>query len=31
MDLDTTKGKNGHETILAAFANKEADILVGTR
>ena len=31
MDLDTTKGKNGHETILAAFANKEADILVGTQ
>lgn len=31
MDMDTTKGKNGHEEILSAFANKEADILVGTQ
>ena len=31
MDLDTTQGKNGHEAILAAFANEEADILVGTQ
>ncbi len=31
MDLDTTKEKNGHEKILAAFANEEADILVGTQ
>lgn len=31
MDLDTTKGKEGHEKILAAFANQEADILIGTQ
>lgn len=31
MDLDTTQGKNGHEKIIAAFANEEADILVGTQ
>ena len=31
MDMDTTKEKNGHEKILAAFANQEADILVGTQ
>lgn len=31
MDLDTTKGKHGHEAILAAFANEEADILIGTQ
>lgn len=31
MDADSTKGKDGHEKILAAFANKEADILVGTQ
>ena len=31
MDLDTTKEKDGHEKILAAFANQEADILVGTQ
>lgn len=31
MDTDTTKGKNGHERILSAFANHEADILVGTQ
>lgn len=31
MDADTTKNKGGHEKILAAFANHEADILVGTQ
>ena len=31
MDMDTTQGKNGHEAILSAFANREADILVGTQ
>ena len=31
MDMDTTAGKEGHEKILSAFANKEADILVGTQ
>lgn len=31
MDADTTKNKGGYETILAAFANQEADILVGTQ
>lgn len=31
MDTDTTKGKDGHEKILSAFANQEADILVGTQ
>ena len=31
MDTDTTKNKDGHEKILAAFANEEADILVGTQ
>lgn len=31
MDMDTTKGKSGHEEILSKFANKEADILVGTQ
>ncbi len=31
MDTDTTKTKDGHEKILAAFANQEADILVGTQ
>lgn len=31
MDADTTKNKDGHEKILAAFANQEADILVGTQ
>lgn len=31
MDLDTTRAKDGHEKILAAFANEEADILVGTQ
>jgi len=31
MDMDTTKGKSGHEEILEKFANREADILVGTQ
>lgn len=31
MDMDTTKGKQGHETILQQFSNREADILVGTQ
>lgn len=31
MDRDTTKNKDGHEKILSAFANNEADILVGTQ
>ncbi|HID38365.1 MAG TPA: primosomal protein N' [Calditrichaeota bacterium] len=31
MDQDTTRGKNQHDTILNAFGNKEADILLGTQ
>ena len=31
MDADTTKGKDGHQRILEAFSNREADILVGTQ
>lgn len=31
MDMDTTKEKDGHEQILSAFANEEADVLVGTQ
>ena len=31
MDMDTTKEKDGHEKILAAFSNEEADILIGTQ
>ena len=31
MDMDTTREKDGHEKILSAFANQEADILVGTQ
>ncbi len=31
MDLDTTRGKDGHAKILSAFAAHEADILVGTQ
>ncbi|MBE6017513.1 MAG: primosomal protein N' [Lachnospiraceae bacterium] len=31
MDLDTTKEKDGHAKILSAFANREADILIGTQ
>lgn len=31
MDMDTTSKKGGHEEILQAFANQDADILVGTQ
>ncbi len=31
MDLDTTKKKGGHEEILTAFSEGEADILIGTQ
>ena len=31
MDADTTKSKDSYEKILSAFANREADILVGTQ
>ena len=31
MDMDTTKGKEGHNKIIEAFANNEADILIGTQ
>ncbi|MBQ7360317.1 MAG: primosomal protein N' [Lachnospiraceae bacterium] len=31
MDADTTKKKDSYEEILSAFANGEADILVGTQ
>ena len=31
MDTDTTREKDGHVKILTAFANQEADILVGTQ
>ncbi|MDY3917500.1 MAG: primosomal protein N' [Candidatus Limivivens sp.] len=31
MDLDTTREKDGHEKILSAFADREADILIGTQ
>lgn len=31
MDADTTGGKEGHEKILKAFGDGEADILVGTQ
>lgn len=31
MDADTTKNKDGHEKILAEFAEQEADILIGTQ
>lgn len=31
MDMDTTKQKDSHEKILSAFANGEADVLVGTQ
>lgn len=31
MDTDTTKQKDSYEKILSAFANEEADILVGTQ
>lgn len=31
MDADSTRFKNAHEKILQAFANHEADILIGTQ
>lgn len=31
MDADTTRQKDGYEKVLSAFANQEADILVGTQ
>ncbi len=31
MDVDTTSGKEGHYKILKKFADREADILVGTQ
>ncbi len=31
MDMDTTRRKDSHERILSAFANEEADVLVGTQ
>ncbi|MCL2361141.1 MAG: primosomal protein N' [Defluviitaleaceae bacterium] len=31
MDMDTTKGKHGHEKILDAFRKGEASILIGTQ
>jgi len=31
MDMDTTQKKDGHTKILSAFANQQADILIGTQ
>ena len=31
MDWDTTRKKDSYESILSAFANQEADILIGTQ
>lgn len=31
MDADTTSGKNGHESVLSAFREGNADILIGTQ
>ncbi len=31
MDADTTRDKQGHERVLSAFSNDEADILVGNQ
>ncbi|MCR5784155.1 MAG: primosomal protein N' [Eubacterium sp.] len=31
MDYDTTREKDSYENILSAFANQEADILIGTQ
>lgn len=31
MDYDTTRSKDSYEQILSAFANEEADILIGTQ
>ncbi len=31
MDADTTRTKDSYESILSAFANEEADVLIGTQ
>lgn len=31
MDLDTTKGKHGHQKIISAFEQESIDVLVGTQ
>ena len=31
MDADTTRGKDGHSSILKAFSDGEADVLIGTQ
>lgn len=31
LDLDSTRNKNSHETIISQFENQELDILVGTQ
>ena len=31
LDLDTTRGKHGHETIINSFQNQDIDILIGTQ
>ncbi len=31
MDADTTRSKDSYEKILSAFANEEADVLIGTQ
>ena len=31
MDADSTRKKDGYESILSAFSNREADILIGTQ
>jgi len=31
MDFDTTRNKDSYEKILSAFANQEADVLIGTQ
>ncbi len=31
LDLDTTRSKHGHSTVISSFENKEIDILVGTQ
>lgn len=31
MDADTTRNKDSYENILSAFANREADVLIGTQ
>lgn len=31
MDMDTTRAKGGYENILYSFADREADILIGTQ